>query len=100
MPTRQSHRPHDERIARAFYNARARCINPSTNRFHRYGGRGIKILITLDQIRQLWDRDKASTMKRPSLDRINNDEDYTFENCRFIEFSTNISRRQLYQDKP
>ena len=49
-------------------------------------------MLTLKQVRKLWFRDKAHTMQRPSLDRINSDGNYTFNNCRFIELRENISR--------
>ena len=59
--------------------------------YYRYGGRGIKCKITSDEVRRLWIRDKAHLMKRPSIDRINNDGHYSFNNCRFIEIEKNIS---------
>ena len=43
-------------------------------------------------------------MKRPSIDRIDTNGDYTLENCRYIEFSQNIKRprakRCLEQELP
>lgn len=73
-------------------NARQRCCNPKTKNYHRYGGRGIKILITIKEIREIWFRDKARDMKCPTIDRINNDMDYSFSNCRFIEREENIRK--------
>ncbi|SRR5258707_6468540 len=70
-------------------HARVRCTNPKNNKFKRYGGRGIKCNLTLDDARYLWFRDHASILKRPSIDRINNDGDYELINCRFIELSEN-----------
>jgi len=69
-----------------------RCNNPNNNRYYCYGGRGIKCLITEEELKKLWYRDKAFEMNKPSIDRINNDGDYTFENCRFIELSENIRK--------
>jgi hypothetical protein len=73
--------------------ARARCNNPKINNFHRYGGRGIKCLLTKDEAKALWVRDGADDMKRPSLDRINADGHYEMANCRFIEQAENAGRR-------
>ncbi len=37
----------------------------------------------------LYYRDGADKMKKPSIDRIDNNGDYTYENCRFIEMAEN-----------
>lgn len=76
----------------SLYQARLRCNNPNTTYYYRYGGRGIKCFLTLKEIKQLWFRDKAYLMKRPSIDRKNNDGDYTFKNCRFMERKDNTLR--------
>lgn len=72
--------------------ARNRCRYPSSKMYHRYGGRGIKCLLTHQEVKILWERDKASKLKRPSLDRIDPDKNYEFENCRFIELEENIRK--------
>lgn len=69
-----------------------RCGNKNNVRYHRYGGRGIKALLTYDDISFLFDRDNAVNMKQPSIDRINNDGDYVLHNCQFIEWSHNASK--------
>lgn len=75
-----------------FYSARRRCNNVNDSHFYRYGKRNIKFLLKINTIKELWFRDKAYEMERPSIDRIDNDGDYTFENCRFIEHSENTSK--------
>lgn len=72
-----------------------RCNNPNTVYYYRYGGRGIKCLITEEELKQLWFRDKAYLMKKPSIDRIDNDGHYELSNCRFIELSENNSKRNI-----
>ena len=56
--------------------------------------KGIQCLITKDELRQLWFRDKAYLLKVPSIDRIRNSDNYTFDNCRFIENIDNIRRKR------
>lgn len=73
-------------------NIKDRCNNPKNHAYKYYGGRGIKCLITLEEVEFLWQRDNANLMNKPSIDRINNDGDYTFENCRFIELKENVKK--------
>lgn len=77
--------------------AKYRCTNPNHDFYYRYGGRGIKYLLTNDELETLWKRD-ALDLKDATLDRIDNDGHYTFKNCRFIERSEN-SKRQFYSKK-
>jgi len=75
---------------RSFHSLRNRCKNVKHNKYKYYGGKGIKALITKEEIKKLWCRDKAYLLKQPSIDRINNIEHYTYSNCRFIEMNENI----------
>ena len=72
--------------------ARTRCLNPNVKCFHRYGARGIKFLLTQEHVRKLWFRYKAFNLKKPTLDRVNNDGHYQLSNCRFIEKSINSTK--------
>jgi hypothetical protein len=51
---------------------------------------GRSMELTIEEIKTLWFRDNASQLTRPSLDRIDNDKGYSFDNCRFIELLENI----------
>src|SRR3990167_893044 len=73
-----------------FNHIKSRCERPKSARWERYGGRGIKCLITPKEIKTLWFRDKAYLMKKPSIDRIDNDGNYEFSNCRFVELYDNL----------
>ena len=80
------------------YNkAEQRCNNPKNNYYYNYGGRGIKFLMTSKDFKYLWFRDKAYLLKRPSIDRIDNDGNYEISNCRFIELVKNIRRGKRYR---
>lgn len=59
------------------------------NRLH------IACLITAEELKILWFRDKAYLMKKPSIDRKNSLNDYTIKNCRYVEFRKNCGRIRL-----
>lgn len=77
---------------RTFQGINSRCNNPNEKAYPRYGGRGIKNILTQEDIRFLWFRDGAYLMKCPSIDREDNDGNYTMENCQFIEKHINSGR--------
>lgn len=66
-------------------NVKYRCNNPKDKAYKNYGGRGIKCFLSVNDIKTIWVRDKAYMMKQPSIHRIDNDGNYTFENCQYIE---------------
>lgn len=68
-----------------------RCTRP--NQYHCQ--KGIKDLISVSELKELWFRDKAYEMKRPSIDRIDSKGHYIFDNCRYMELSENIRRAGL-----
>lgn len=74
-----------------FYSARSRCINPKDNHYYLYGQINIKFLMTIEDFKFLWFRDKAWLLKQPSIERINVNENYELSNCEFIELVINSS---------
>jgi hypothetical protein len=48
----------------------------------------------MDDLEFLWNRDNASQMDRPSIDRIDSKGHYVLTNCRFIELLDNIRRKR------
>jgi hypothetical protein len=78
--------------------ARYRCENKKYACYDFYGGRGIKFLMTVDDFRDLWFENKAWLLKRPSIDRIDNNGDYVKSNCRFIEQSENLKRGNFFKN--
>lgn len=87
---------------RTFNTIKQRCNNPTTKQYKNCGGRGIKCLITVEELKILWFRDKAFLLNKPSIDKEeNNNKNYTFENCRYIEKSQNSARQdKTYCEKP
>ena len=84
-----------------FANINQRCTNPNRNCYKFYGEKGIKNLFkNPKEIKFLWFRDKAYEMKEPSIDRINPEDNYCIENCRFIEKRINCGRSGYKGGKP
>lgn len=77
-----------------FWSIKQRCEDMGCGGYPSYGARGIKCLITKEELKKLWFRDKAWLLKKASIDRINNQGNYTFENCRFIELVENNRRKR------
>jgi len=97
----QSQKYKDERPWLGFLsNIQQRCENPKCPTYNYYGERGIKCLITAEELKELWFRDKAYLLKWASIDRKNSDRNYTFENCEFIEHNINCgkeSKKKIFQ---
>lgn len=63
-----------------------RCYNPNASNYFRYGGRGIKMHIDWKEHPQAfieWSIDNG-WQEGLSIDRIDNDADYSPNNCRFV----------------
>ena len=69
-----------------------RCNDKTHSNYKRYGAVGIKNLMSANDFKTLWFRDKAYNMKRPSIDRIDTSGNYELSNCRYLELPDNIRR--------
>ena len=78
---------------RVWIEINRRCYNQNCKDYKHWGGRGIKNRFSDDsEIEYLWFRDKAYLMKKPSIDRKNNDGHYCINNCHFIELKENSGK--------
>lgn len=84
----------------AWQRARQRCIKPKHPDYKYYGARGIKFYLTKEEVKGLWLKDKVYLMKQPSLDRIDNDGNYTYLNCQFIEMVDNRKKSNFFINNP
>lgn len=73
----------------------ARCTNPNNVRFKHYGGRGISACPEWLDSFEVFYNDMGARPKGLSLDRINNDGNYSKFNCRWADIETqNRNKRQ------
>lgn len=80
-----------------YWHMKGRCENPTNNRWSRYGGRGIKICDEWKYNRKAFDKWAwANGFKIGlTLDRIDNNGDYTPNNCRFVTHKENVKNSSL-----
>jgi hypothetical protein len=83
----------DYRMRKLLNTIYARC-NPNSTRKDRewYAEKNLEVTVTVEDLKALWWRDRADTMKRPTIDRKENHIGYVLENCRFIEHADNLRR--------
>lgn len=77
----------------SLHHIKQRCENPNNWNYQFYGGKDIKCLITEDEIKFLWFRDKAYLMKKPHISRLDHTKNYTLDNCLFQEKKDNVGER-------
>jgi hypothetical protein len=72
-----------------YWDIKKRCISKGSSNHKYYIDKGIECLISEEEVKYLWFRDKAYLMEQPSIDRKNSNGNYTFDNCQFLEFDEN-----------
>ena len=76
-------------------NMRNRCLSKKSNQFKNYGGRGIKICKKWEKFEN-FKRDMLPTYKEGlSLDRINNNGNYSPSNCRWATIKTQSQNKRI-----
>ena len=71
------------RLYRIWYSMKARCYRQSHNRYNLYGGRGIKVCDKWQAYEGFFEDMAEGYKDNLTLDRIDNDKDYTPDNCRW-----------------
>lgn len=72
-----------------YWDIKKRCTSKSSSNHKYYIDKGIECLISEEEVKCLWFRDKAYLMEQPSIDRKDSNGNYTFDNCQFLEFDEN-----------
>jgi len=82
------------KIYKVWKNMKNRCTNPRTADYKRYGARGIQICKEWLEFKNFYS-DMGNVPSGMTLDRINNDDGYYKENCRWASRKTQAINRTL-----
>ncbi len=80
-------------IYRVWTDMKQRCLNPNRPKYKNYGGRGIKVCDRWLNFENFY-KDMGEKPKNKSLDRIENNGDYTPENCKWSTQKQQCNNRQ------
>lgn len=79
-------------IRNVIHGIKNRCYNPKIHNYHRYGGRGIKLEFTYQQLFD-WCIKNNIDPRGLQIDRINNSGNYNLNNIRFVTAKKNVNNR-------
>lgn len=92
----ETHGMSNSHIYGLYHHIKDRCFNPNHHEFHNYGGRGIGMCdewLGKDGFKNFYQWAINNGYEYGlTIDRINNDGDYSMDNCRWITRSENVSK--------
>jgi len=68
-----------------------RCNNPNNNAYRNYGGRGITYCKEWEKFENFWRDMEEGYDDNLTLDRIDNNGNYCKENCRWVDYKTQMN---------
>ena len=88
---------YNKRISRVYWNMKTRCYNPSSNKYHAYGARGIKVC---DEWKNSFKKFKEWALSNGygdnlTIDRIDNNGNYEPSNCRWVTQKQNCNNTRF-----
>lgn len=87
--------PKGHGLLNTWQNMKARCLNPNHPKYHRYGGRGIKVCEDWIDSNGFIDWAYSTGWEEGmTIDRIDNDGDYCPENCQWLSHSANSRKKR------
>lgn len=72
-------------------NMKKRCDRPNNKSYKNYGGRGITYVDKWKTFAGFWEDMKDGYNDNLTLDRIDVDKDYSKDNCRWVDFNTQMN---------
>lgn len=74
-----------------------RCTNPKQASYYRYGGRGITVCDEWKTFTNFY-KDMGDCPQKHTLDRIDNNEGYSPNNCRWTSYAINNRNRRVFKN--
>lgn len=88
----------DKSLYDCWVDMKQRCYNPKNRGYKNYGYRGIKVCDRwLESYQNFYDDMAPKPSDKHSLDRINNDGDYSPDNCRWATQKEQVANSRRHQ---
>jgi hypothetical protein len=84
------------KIYNSWQSMKDRCYNENAVNYENYGGRGIRVCDRWVESFKNFYEDMGERPEGTTLDRINNEKDYTPENCQWSTWSIQLKNRRSY----